>query len=67
MVASPQRIEGRREFGDLPPVVCHPVKVTQIMLNLLSNALRAIPEQGELTVATSVERKPAMNSSPRCS
>jgi len=49
------RIEVRREFGDLPDVVCFPVKVTQIMLNLVSNAARAMPETGVLTVATGIE------------
>jgi two-component system, NtrC family, sensor kinase len=54
------RIEVRREFGDLPNVVCFPVKVTQIMLNLLSNAARAMPESGVLTVSTAVEAEHAV-------
>ncbi len=46
------RIEVRRDFADCPPLVCYPVKLTQILLNLLSNAAQAIPDQGAITVIT---------------
>ncbi len=49
------RIEVRKDFGDLPQVPCYPVKITQILLNLLLNAAKAIPAEGVITIATRLE------------
>ncbi|WP_423929721.1 sensor histidine kinase [Candidatus Palauibacter sp.] len=44
-----------RDFGDLPPVVCHPNRVNQIFMNLVHNAAQAMPDGGSLTVRTRAE------------
>lgn len=47
-----KNVEVRREYAELPPVPLHPSRFTQIVLNLLVNAARAMPDGGVLTVAT---------------
>ncbi|WP_298436451.1 ATP-binding protein [Geobacter sp.] len=42
----------KREYGELPPVVCHPQQLGQVFLNLLVNAAHAIESHGEITVTT---------------
>jgi len=49
------RIELVREFGALPPVRCSPVRMNQVFMNLLRNAVRAIPDRGRITIRTSVD------------
>ena len=44
-----------RDFGDLPPVVCHPNRVNQIFMNLIHNAAQAMSDGGSLTVRTRAE------------
>lgn len=41
-----------REYGELPPVRCWPMRLQQVFMNLLVNAAQAIPERGEITVRT---------------
>ncbi len=40
------------DLAPLPPVLCHPAKVNQVVLNLLSNAIDACPQGGRVTVRT---------------
>jgi signal transduction histidine kinase len=47
------RIEIVREFGQLQEVDCYPGKINQVFMNLLSNAIQAIPEQGKIFITTS--------------
>lgn len=47
-----QNIEVQREYADLPEVPIHPVRFNQVVLNLLINAARAMPDGGVLTVGT---------------
>jgi signal transduction histidine kinase len=47
-------IEVRREFGELPEIKAYPVQFMQIMLNLMTNAVRAMPDGGVLTLTTSL-------------
>lgn len=41
------------KLGELPPVVCHPQQINQVISNLLVNAAHAIEQQGVITVTTS--------------
>jgi two-component system NtrC family sensor kinase len=49
------RTEVVREFGALPPVFCIPSQINQVILNLLTNAVQAIPERGTITIRTGSE------------
>ncbi len=40
----------RREYGELPQVLCYPQQLGQVFMNLLVNAAHAIDTQGEITV-----------------
>lgn len=47
-----QKAELRREYGDLPPLRCHPGQLNQVFMNLLINAAQAIAQQGLIIVRT---------------
>lgn len=40
------------QFGDIPPVICRPQQISQVVMNLLVNAAQAIAEKGVITLAT---------------
>ncbi|MCC6421046.1 MAG: PAS domain S-box protein [Gemmataceae bacterium] len=40
------------DLGPLPPVLCYPAKVNQVVLNLLANAIDACPDGGRVEVRT---------------
>jgi len=40
-------------FGDIPPILCHPQQIGQVVMNLLVNAAHAITENGIITLTTS--------------
>ncbi len=44
-----------RDFGDLPPVRCHPQQLNQVFVNLLVNAAQALDQRGEIRLRTSME------------
>jgi signal transduction histidine kinase len=46
------RIRIVRDLGSLPPLLCRPDALNQVFLNLLVNAIQAIPGEGEVRVAT---------------
>ncbi len=46
------RVAIHREFGDLPLVHCDGGQISQVFLNLLANALQAIPDKGDVTLRT---------------
>ena len=46
------RITIKREYGILPKLTCNPGQMSQVFLNILANAVQAIPDRGTITVAT---------------
>ena len=43
----------KRQFGDIPPIVCSPSQINQVFLNLVTNAAQAMAnERGTITLAT---------------
>ncbi len=47
------RVSIQRDYGELPMVVCNAGQIAQVFLNLLANALQAIPDKGKVTLHTS--------------
>ena len=51
------------EFGVLPPLLCYPGKINQVVMNLLSNAIDACASGGQVTLRTcaaaAVESEPS--------
>jgi len=45
-------IEVVREYGEIPPFVCHARKLNQVFFNILKNACQAIEETGRITITT---------------
>lgn len=46
-----QRIRVAREYDAVPDIECYPGKLNQVFMNLLSNAIQAIPDEGEIRIA----------------
>ncbi len=40
------------EFGELPPVVCHPAKINQVLYNILQNAIQASEPGKRIAIRT---------------
>ncbi len=49
------RIEIVRNYSKLPPVDCYSAKISQVFMNILMNAIQAIPEKGKVTISTKVK------------
>lgn len=45
------RIQIVREYGEIPVIECYPGKLNQVYMNLLSNAIQAIPGEGEIRIS----------------
>jgi len=41
------------QLGDIPPLLCHPQQIGQVVMNLLVNAAHAITDKGVITLTTS--------------
>ena len=50
-----QRIEVERQYGEIPAVQCRPDAMNQVFMNLLQNAVQAIPDTGRIRITTRVE------------
>ena len=44
-----------KHYGDVPPVVCSPSQVNQVFLNLLTNAVDAIEDTGDIVIHTTAQ------------
>jgi two-component system NtrC family sensor kinase len=51
----PNRVRIVEEYSELPEITCNPSQLNQVFLNLINNAAQAIPEQGDITVKSTVE------------
>lgn len=45
------------ELGEIPLVVCHPGKINQVFMNLISNAIQAMGEEGTMTIMSQQKDK----------
>lgn len=52
-----KQLEIKRNFGDLPKILCNPGQLNQVFMNLLANAVQAIEKQGRITIKTKLERE----------
>ena len=46
------RIEIIKEYGDIPEIICFPGQINQVFMNILSNAIQAIPSEGTISIKT---------------
>ena len=46
------KCEVKKDFGDIPMILCNSGKLSQVLTNLMVNASHAIDENGTITVAT---------------
>ncbi len=49
------KVEVRKQFGEVPDIYCSPSQVNQVFLNLITNAADAIEDSGQITVTTWAE------------
>lgn len=49
------RIVIAKNYGNIPDIECYPGKINQAFLNILLNAIQAIPEKGEIQIKTARE------------
>jgi signal transduction histidine kinase len=46
------RIEIVKDYGELPEIDCFPGQINQVLMNILSNAIQAIPTEGSIFIKT---------------
>ncbi len=46
------KVQLKKEYGEIPPVTCNSQQLGQVFLNLLVNASQAIPDAGTITIRT---------------
>lgn len=46
------RIEVIKQYGELPEIDCFPGQLNQVFMNILSNAIQAIPGEGKIFIKT---------------
>ena len=46
-----------KEYGDIPKIRCMPIALQQVWTNLISNALDALPDNGQLQIHTSCKQR----------
>jgi two-component system, NtrC family, sensor kinase len=48
------RITVVKNFGEIPEIDCYPGQLNQVFMNILSNSIQAIDEQGMITITTAL-------------
>ena len=51
------RINVKKEYGNIPLVACYPSELNQVFINLLTNAVQAIKDKGTITIQTNAENE----------
>ena len=51
------RISLFKDYGDIPETPCYPSELSQMFMHLLTNATKAITEEGRITISTFLEGK----------
>lgn len=51
------RITIVKEYGKIPEIDCYPGKLNQVFMNIISNAIDAIPASGEIRIKTELKGK----------
>ena len=46
------RVEVIKNFGDVPKITCYPGKLNQAFMNIMTNSIQAIKENGSITITT---------------
>ncbi len=41
-----------KDYGKIPEILCHPMQLNQVFMNILINAAQAIEKKGEITIVT---------------
>ncbi|EKE04381.1 MAG: hypothetical protein ACD_20C00084G0001 [uncultured bacterium] len=49
------KVNVHKEFGELPMLSCYAGQLNQVFMNILDNAIQAVPEHGDVYVRTSFE------------
>lgn len=49
------RIAIAKQYGDVPDIECYPGKLNQVFMNVISNAMDAIEETGQIDILTDVD------------
>lgn len=49
------KIEIIKTYGEIPPVACYPSELNQVFMNILSNAIEALEDTGEIHIQTSID------------
>lgn len=50
-----ERIEVILELGEVPEISCHPGKLNQVYMNVITNAIQSIEDEGKIYIRTAVE------------
>ncbi|MEH0155001.1 PAS domain S-box protein [Limibacter armeniacum] len=48
------KVEIIKEYGNIPEISCNLGKLNQVFMNILSNAVQAIPDEGVITIKTAI-------------
>lgn len=50
------RITINENYGNIPEIMCHTSGINQVIMNIISNAIDAIPEKGTIYIETSYDK-----------